>query len=344
MNYYRQMKKNILFDFIVNEYIEEYFLKEIEDGKSEIYILPNRKKKILEYMKNLRAIVKKGKYDIIHIHGNSSLMMIELLAIIGLKGKKNFKVIVHNHAAESDYKQLDKIIRPFFYGKYDKALTVELNESYLFKKNYEIAYNGIASDKFKFNGKNRINIREKLNIKNETMFLHVGRFSKEKNHLFVLDVFEAFLRKEKNAKLVFVGRGPLEAEIKNIAMEREIRESIFFVGDVENIECWYSSADVCIFPSKVESFGLVAVEAQMNSLPCICSNHISKKLKKTNRIEFLDIDTKNVCQWVEQAELFSKMRKDRLSQDIPSELMEFDIENTAKKMLKNYESLLQESI
>ncbi len=98
-------------------------------------------------------------------------------------------------------------------------------------------------------------------------FLYVGRVSQEKNLPHLLDSFEQFLARGRQAQLAIVGDGPLLAELRS----RYSASTIAFTGVLrgESLARAYASADTFVFPSLTDTFGNVVLEAQASGLPVI---------------------------------------------------------------------------
>lgn len=80
--------------------------------------------------------------------------------------------------------------------------------------------NAIDLSKFKFNEDTRSKIRHELNIENKLVVGHIGRFCKQKNHEFLIKIFEKIHDIKQNSVLVLVGVGELEEEIKNLVHQK----------------------------------------------------------------------------------------------------------------------------
>jgi len=337
MNYYHQLKKKISLDFTSIGEMDFFFQEQIAK-KTNVYLLPPRKKKVLSYILELRKVVKENNYDIIHIHGNSSLMAIEQFAI---KNMGNFKVIVHCHGSQSNYGFIEKFTRKYFCKHYDKAITVELEKSYLFNEGeYEVLNNGIVMEKYYFDERKRNKLRSDFGLDDCTVLLHVGRMNNQKNHMYLLKMFKDYLNMDCDAKLILIGSGMHENKIINKISDLEITDSVILLGDVEEVFNWYSVADVFVFPSLYEPFGLVAIEAQVNSLPCVFSNKVSQKIQVTDFVAYLPIEEKDIGQWVKLISEFKLLRKDQLRFELNNLMLQFDITHSANKLLSIYEKLM----
>ncbi|MBN1596407.1 glycosyltransferase [candidate division FCPU426 bacterium] len=101
--------------------------------------------------------------------------------------------------------------------------------------------------------------------------LYVGRISKEKNLSFLADIYEQLLMKNSRVNLTLVGDGPYLADLKS---RLENRPGIHFTGSLpyEELPYIYSSADLLVFPSCCDTFGMVVLEAQSCGLPALVTD------------------------------------------------------------------------
>ncbi|MGE0267509.1 MAG: glycosyltransferase family 1 protein [Candidatus Omnitrophota bacterium] len=141
-----------------------------------------------------------------------------------------------------------------------------------------ILYYGINLDSFMATV-HRADVRSELGVPSDAFVVgHVGRFAEQKNHDFLLDVFADFLKNEKNARLLLVGKGILEAEVAQKAERLDLMDKIIFAGvrpDVPRL--MLGAMDVFVFPSRYEGLGLVIVEAQAAGLPVVMSDAIPEE-------------------------------------------------------------------
>jgi 1,2-diacylglycerol 3-alpha-glucosyltransferase len=115
-------------------------------------------------------------------------------------------------------------------------------------------------------------IRERYGIQPDTVvLLYVGRFSKEKNIYFLLQMFQQLLKKEptRDIRLMLIARGPLEHEVKEYVRRNALLDKVIFTGEVtrEHIYAHYKAADLFVCASKTETQGLVLSEAKACGLP-----------------------------------------------------------------------------
>ena len=130
-------------------------------------------------------------------------------------------------------------------------------------------------DAFEYREEDRARVREKYGIAPADFVIgHVGRFSPEKNHLFLLDVFRIVLRSEPRARLLLVGDGPLFEKVRSRASALSLADRVVFAGEHPDVAAFYSAMDVFVMPSVQEGMGLAAVEAQANGLHCLLSDAV----------------------------------------------------------------------
>ena len=104
---------------------------------------------------------------------------------------------------------------------------------------------------------------------------HVGRFSQQKNHEFLVSVASEIVRCEDNAYFLLIGEGPLKDKIEAKVTEAGLRKRFRFVGYREDVpRIMRGAMDVFLFPSFWEGLGLVMIEAQAAGLPTVCSDQV----------------------------------------------------------------------
>ena len=149
--------------------------------------------------------------------------------------------------------------------------------------------NAIDSDKFKFNIGVRNTLRGQLGVSNKIVFGHVGHFERQKNHEYLIDVFNLIRKEKYNAVLLLLGDGSLENSIKQKVDELALNDSIIFVGTVKDVSPYLQAMDIFIFPSLFEGFSLALTEAQCSGLKCFVSENIPPEINFTGLVNFLPI-------------------------------------------------------
>jgi len=138
-----------------------------------------------------------------------------------------------------------------------------------------VIYNGVDAHKFEFDWteKERLVHRAKLALPNERIVMYVGRFVREKGIHILLNAASIVLSEEPNTKFLIVGGGHRE-RFEKFVYWAGLRDKILFNGFMANrsLHMLYRVADVAVFPSLYEPFGIVALEGMAAGAPVVTSD------------------------------------------------------------------------
>lgn len=161
--------------------------------------------------------------------------------------------------------------------------------------------NGLELKKFQFSEEGRLKIRSEFGIPADAFVVgHVGRFNKQKNHLFLLDIFKKLYKRKKNAVLLLVGSGELESAMRDKVVQYGLEKMVFFAGVRFDMPNLLSAMDVFVFPSLYEGMPNAVIEAQACGISCYVSDSITKEANITGLVRYLSINNSDV--WVESLE------------------------------------------
>lgn len=320
---------------------DEEIVKRIIDSGCKVVYIPYRKKNIIKYFFELVKYIKKENIDIVHVHGSSSIITIELLAAFFAGCKVR---IAHSHNTTCEHKKLDKILRPLFYIlKTESFACGEEAGKWMFgNRNYTIIHNARNLHKFEFNKEKRIQIRRKYSIPNDAIVIgHVGRFNTQKNHKYLINIFANYSIKHKDAVLVLIGFGEKFDEIKEQVRILKLEKKVIFVGETNNVADYLSAFDIMLFPSLNEGLPLVVIEWQISGLPCIISSSITKECAITKLVKYESIEA-NPEVWVKDVEEIKledrNVNKGKIFADIKN--AGYDIHDAAIKLRELYWSFI----
>lgn len=237
----------------------------------------------------------RGDYDTIHCHPlYAAVIFAPTARRYGVR-----RVIQHSHSTKYSAKRLSAVrnwlmLLLFGHRATDfAACSQEAKRIFFWKKPEEVFLlpNAIDLQRYAFSPAARRQLRESWQIPEDaTVIGHVGRFSPEKNHFFLLEVFGAYAQLEPTARLLLVGDGALLEQVKRETEARGLTERVIFAGRTDRVEAYYAAMDVFALPSVFEGFGLVAAEAQANGLPCVLSDRVSTLADIGGRVQFLSIE------------------------------------------------------
>jgi len=300
LNWHRNIDKTqVQFDYLIFEEINPSFKEEINKLGGNVYTLPYPSfLKPWKFIYSVLRFFKERRYTAIHSH--ITHLNFFYFPIAKFYGVKN--IILHAHGTKWSDKFLNgvrnrimlRVVRILITHKFACG---EAAGKVWYGKNYKVIPNGIDLTKFAFNPATRHQVREELGLKDSFVILHAGRFSTEKNHLFLLDVFNEVYKRNNKAVLLLAGKGPLEDKIRLKTNKLGLERVVKFLGMRNDIQNIYQAADVFLLPSLQEGFPLAALEAQAAGLGCILSDSVTKEAGIFNTF-FLPLS--HTCSWADE--------------------------------------------
>ena len=119
---------------------------------------------------------------------------------------------------------------------------------------------------------------------------HVGRFVEQKNHRFLIDIFNEIHKKNNNSLLLLVGQGPLQDEMKQKVEDLGLSNCVVFLGQRSDANELYQAFDVFLLPSLYEGLPVVGVEAQASGNLCFLSDDMTKETKVLDSTVFMSLN------------------------------------------------------
>ena len=155
-----------------------------------------------------------------------------------------------------------------------------------------------------------------------------------KNHSFLIDLFKEYIKLNANSKLLLVGEGPKQEEIKNKIVDLDLTDKVFLLGKRLDVNKIYSALDIYIMPSISEGLSISICEAQVNGLKCYTSTGVDKASNITGNVEFISL-TEGANKWVDIISKNDNSRDNLVLNKIPDEF------NSKKSYNKIYEFYMQ---
>ena len=208
------------------------------------------------------------------------------------------------------------------------ACSSEAGKFYFKDAEFSVVVDSVYPQDYAFSKTDRNNIRNSLNLSNDQLVIGtVGRLVPEKNQDFLLRCLYELRTFNIDAKLIVVGDGPLLSELNQNAIKLKLQQDVFFVGQQRDVGKYLSSFDIFALPSLFEGFGLAALEAQFNGLPCVVSSNVPTLIDISNCVFHVPLEDTN--SWIDY---LSKLNRDQMSLD--SRSATFDITNQKDKLIK----------
>ncbi len=228
-------------------------------------------------------IAKEGQFDVIHAHD-----WLVAYAAKTLKGAYNIPIVSTIHATEAGrnsgiHNEIQRYINDTEWMLTYESSEVIVNSNYmkcelqrLFGLPFEkinVAPNGINTNMFSSIEKD-YDFRRKYAADNEKIILFMGRIVYEKGIQHLISAMPKILHGYNDAKLIIAGRGAMTDELKQQVQQMGISNKVYFTGymNSKDVAKMYKCADISVFPSIYEPFGIVALEAMLSGTPVVVSD------------------------------------------------------------------------
>ena len=301
-------RSNYQMDFCINTPNECFYEDEIKTLGGKIYRIPAKSQSLKAFKNGLSDCIKSGDYKYV-LRITSSAMGFMDLKIAKKAGAEICSVRSSNSNDGNALKsKIAHFLGKIFYRKYVdvKIAPSDLAAKYTFgKKAYRrgevhILHNALDLNVYNFDEQARKNIRKEFSITDNVKVIgHIGRFMSQKNHLFLLDVFNEIHKQNQNTVLMLVGKGELEDKIKEKIMALNLESCVIFTGVRSDIPALLSAMDVFVFPSFYEGMPNTVIEAQATGLPCLIADTITKEANVTGLVRYMPL--KNPEEWAKEA-------------------------------------------
>lgn len=309
MKVYRGLDKSqYQMDFCINVREKCFYEDEILAMGGKIYRIPSKSENLEEFKRQLAATVRDNGYDHVMRVTSSAMGFMDLK--IAKKAGASVCCARSSNSSDGDglkAKVAHRLGR-WLYRRYVdvKIAPSDLAAQYTFgQKVYErggvsIVHNGVDLDVFCYDPEARERIRAELGVSEDTKLIgHVGRFDPQKNHTFLMDIFEKIHQLDQNTTLVMVGKGPLQDGVRAKAEELGLADRVIFTGVRTDVPKLLSAMDVFVFPSFYEGMPNTVIEAQATGLPCVIADTITQEANITDLVTYLPLGAPDV--WAEKA-------------------------------------------
>ncbi len=307
MNIYRNLnREKIKADILTSQNETDIYDDEIKEFGGNKYVTLKKKynSPILRTLVNFMQFtttIRKMDYDIIHLNicNGVAIIYAYLAKVAGIK-----YVVLHSHNTNvgntnKNIKQFGHKICKYLFEQYGDEYFAcsDLAADWLYTKEtvdsgkVKIINNAIDATKFIFDEQERKKFRKELNIDEKFVIGHIGRFSEQKNHNYLIDIFKEINNINKNSVLLLVGDGELKNDVIKKVNELGLKEDVIFYGVTKEIPKVLWSMDVFVLPSLFEGKPVVGIETQAAAVKSYVSDTITKTLKISEYIEYLDINS-----------------------------------------------------
>ena len=329
-------------DFIIDHPELSGMAEIIESLGSKIYVMPTFKGTNVKEIKEAwdRFFTEHPDYQILHSHSRSYASL-----YLPIAKKHGLKTIIHSHNT-SNGKGITSVAKnvlqytlryqaDYFIGCSKEAGEWLFGDRIVKGDRFHVLYNAIDTDRFTFRKKIREEYRKMFGLKDEKVFIQVGRMDVQKNHLFMLETYAQYLKEDGSSHLFLVGNGELRQEIDNKIRELDLEDHITILEYRNDVEKLLQMADCFMMPSLFEGLSVAAVEAQATGIRCLLSDRCDENVNITGLCRFLPLDSPV---WIEAMKEDFSLRHDTKEDIIKAG---FDVHATAEWLEDFYRSIAE---
>lgn len=333
--------EEVRLDFLTNE-IDPELKEELHKFHSNLYAISNLKHPVSQY-RQVRRLIKAGRYDTVYLNISTA---IDCITAIAAKHAGVKRRIIHSHSSGNDcesalkrnvFNLIHKFCRLFlykygteFYGCSEKAGEWLFPEKIVYSDAFHVIHNAVDREKYEYSVEKREEIRRKLGITDQFVLGHVGNFCYQKNHYFLLDVFEEVYKKNPNSILLLAGDGVRFEQVKKLICEKYLEDAVKLLGRRSDADYLYQGMDAFILPSNFEGLPIAGIEAQSAGLPCFMSDEITKESRITENCYFIPLKA-GAKQWA--VEILEK-KTERKPARFLDNADQYDLANQDKELME----------
>lgn len=242
-----------------------------------IYLKADLKKRFWDFKayNKLNQIIIKGGYDIVQANAADTL---KYSAISKFLYNWKAKFVYRNANKMGDFldNSFKKTINSFFVKRVDLVASV----SELCKIDFSVCFPFFKKPiHFLPIG---VNVKEEhpyksfseigFSFENLNVFIHVGSFVHEKNHIGLVLIFNDYLKTDPSAKLILIGEGKLKDSVELLVAEKNLKTNVFFLGKRNDVLKIVPLCNALLMPSLIEGLPGVILEAMISKTIVIANN------------------------------------------------------------------------
>ena len=301
-------------EFLYCDTKDGYFDGELAELGIKYTKVTSRSTNLKKHLKELKAFFKANTFDAVHINYSNALC-ITVARAAKKAGIRNIIVHSHNSKSNSKVEKIHNIIKHFLPVYANKFCACsQVAAEWMFSKKIcnsgrvQIIKNAIDVEKFQFKHTYRDEIKKEFGIENKIVIGHIGRFIEQKNHKFLVDIFEKYHLKNNDSVLLLLGDGGLLTDTREYVKSKNLEGSVIFAGVRNDVPKFLSAMDCFVMPSIFEGLPVTLVEAQASGLKILSSDNITKEVDLTDLIDYFPLSN-SPEEWAEQILLSSEDRE-----------------------------------
>lgn len=308
-------KTRYMMDFCVGSDKEGFYEKEALSLGAKVYRVTLKTKNPIKFTTELRYLLKQNNYDAVLRLGDTFLTAFDLWVAKSAGVKRLAMRSCNAYGSGSNtFQILHKLLRKpvtsianVKFAPSTEAAEYTFGKDIIKSGKASLLNNAVDLSVYKYDDLARNKIRKELGIVDDHIYGHIGRFSHQKNHDFLIDVFYEIAKIDDKAKLLLLGKGELIENVKKKVNFLGLSEKTIFAGVRSDVPDVLSAMDVFLLPSFYEGLPNTVIEAQATGLPCFVSDTVTREANITSLVEYLPLEKPAV--WAQKCiDTVEKMR------------------------------------
>lgn len=334
MNFLRHFdREQIQFDFVISDEVMAC-ADEAQELGCQIYHVPRITASPLGHIRAFQKILTDHpEYQTVYYNINSAFSCVAMIAAWLTHRRR----VAHSHNAYVESRKLLHVLfRPLLnylsdvrLACSDKAAEFMFGESAYRSGKVTVIKNAIELEDFQFDAQVREQVRAEMNLSDKLVIGHVGRFTPQKNHRRLIEIFKAVHDQDTRAVLLLAGEGDGEAEIRDYVSLLGLSDAVQFLGVRGDINRLMQAMDVFLLPSLFEGLPIVGVEAQAAGLRCVFADTITRQADISGNVAFLPLEQDDAA-WAR--EILRRTDTDRSTGAEKARAAGYDINASARRL------------
>lgn len=348
-----QMKEeNVIFDYLTFRDQEEFNEKRALSYGGKKLVVPKDRfrnpvlRGIYKFWGTV-SVLRKSQAQIIHVNASFPYDIVVGLSA-RIAGIKN--VVFHSHNSDMPSfgrgkrlvmvlcRPLIPLISDWNVACSQKAAAFMFPRRVLKKHQYDVIRNGVDLNRYAYCRAIRMEARRALNLEDKVVIGHIGRFTEQKNHRFLLEIFREICCRNRDARLLLIGEGEMEKVIRDKTREMGLEGYVIFLGATTQVPRFLQAMDCFLFPSLYEGLPIAVIEAQAAGLPVVLSDRITREAEFAEHVKYLSLSCPAKT-WADWTLKFCDIKEDRGKGAEALQKAGYDISSVSERILKGYRRL-----
>jgi len=255
---------------------EDDFVGEIADAGVHVHCLGRSGWSNVLWPLRLWRIARKRRYDIVHTH----LPLTASIARVALGRRPRFVHTEHN--VWPSHRRPSRWANSLTFGRNDAVVAVSTSVAQSIRPPRviatrlaptEVLLHGINLDEISLGARDRTCGREALGLSADDLVIGtVGNLSRKKNQAMLIRATALAAQRVPNSRLVLIGDGPLDSELRRLAERLGIAERVIFAGSRRDVLELLPALDVFCLSSHFEGLSIALVEAMATGIACVATS------------------------------------------------------------------------